>query len=356
NHSYSDLIDIETTLNLKWYKAYEEDTINKSLTGLFWSLSYLGATLPNNNLGVSIQDNIISIDIVKLGFSANSEQKLLLLADIIKNTEEYQTTNTIDLGRFIALILGASEHYYQITNTPNTFNEILSSYTLLPEKGYVNNSSVALEHRVISFSEQLGLNQLFVSKEIDSLTGEIFEYETIELMPNGQLRFGIYDSFGNRITVANSNHTNAGKPAKCIWCHESTINPLFKPQNDYDGYLAANDFQNRLLEFRSNHFENRQMLLPNGVNFDQSQEHTLTELLYISFMEPSVDRLIYEWDMPLEEVQMLTNGISTHVNEEFPFLGNLFHRDDIKDLAPFKGLEVSSSVREESEREVDYLN
>ena len=326
------------------------------MTGIKWGLSRLGASLPASNLGISIQNNIITIDIIKLGFNNNAQNKILQLIEIIKNSGEYQTTHAIDLGRFIALTLGASEHYYEIIGTPQNLEDILNNYEFLPEQGYVNNSTISLEHRIINFSEQIELNQLFLSKEIDSITGEIYEYETIELLPNGQIRFGIYDAFGVRITAANPNHTNAGKPAKCMWCHESSINPLFNPQNDLDGYLTYNELQNTLLNYRSLHFNNRQNLFPNGVDFSQTQEHTLTELLYISFMEPSAERLSYEWNMSLEEVETLTNGISTHVYEEFPFLGNLFYRDDIKELAPFEGLDVSSSVREVSEREVNYLN
>ena len=121
-------------------------------------------------------------------------------------------------------------------------------------------------------------------------------------------------------------------------------------------HQKTSHLQNALFNFRSSHFNNRESLFPDGVDFNQTQEHTLTELLYISFMEPSAERLSFEWNMTLEEIEVLTNGIQTHVYEEFPFLGDLFYRDDIKDLGPFEGLEVSTSVREESEREVNYLN
>jgi hypothetical protein len=299
--------------------------------------------------------NIITIDISKLGFNQNSEQKLLQLSQIVKNTSEYESLNSVDLGRFITLILGASEHYYEIVGTPKNLNEILNNYTFLPEQGYINNSSIALKHRIISFSEQSGLKQVFISEEVDSITGEVYEYETIELLNNGQVRFGIYDQNGNRIPVANSEHTNAGKPGKCLWCHESSINPMFNSQDNFEGFLTYNDFQNTLVNFRTSHLEMRQNLLPDGVDFTQTQDHTLTELLYISFMEPSAQRLSLEWNMSLEEVQNLTNNIPTHIYEEFPFLGELFYRDQIKSLAPFVGLEVSSKVREESEQEVNYL-
>ncbi len=212
-----------------------------------------------------------------------------------------------------------------------------------------------MEHRIIRFSEQSGFNQLFLSEEVDPVSGEIYEYETIELLPNGQLRFGIFDTEGNRKNNADATHSNAGKPAKCMWCHESNINQMFTPQNDYSGYLPYADFQNTLISFRESN-RNQKLALTDGVDFAQTQQHTLTELLYISFMEPSAERLSVEWNLPLAQVTDLLSGLPTHVYDEFPFLGILYDRKDVESLAPFQGLSVSSRVREESQIEVNHLN
>jgi len=341
-------------LQLKWNKAYTDDSIDKSVIGLKWALSYIGAELPTNQICISYENNIISIDIDKLGLNPNTKEKLLLLHTKIQASNEYQLNHNVDLGRYIALLIGASEHYYEFIETPKTLSELLSNYKLLPQKGYVQSSTVSLQHRIIEFSEQNGFHQVFVSKEIDPITGEINEYETIELLANGQLRFGIYDTNGNRKNFAGSSHTNAGKPAKCMWCHESVINQMFLPQKDNPGYLPYADFQNTLINYRETN-KKMKLGLTNGVDFSQTQQHTLTELAYISFMEPSAERLSLEWNLPLEKVQKILSEIPTHVYDEFPFLGNLYHREQIEMLAPFHGLPVSSSVREESKIEVNHL-
>lgn len=358
NDSNSNVIYINKStesLNLRWNKAYPDDTIDKSIIGLKWGLSYVGAKLPVIESGITVSNSIISIDINRLGFSDLAIQKLNALHNKIIASKEYQTTNTIDLGRYITLLLGASEHYYEIIGVPNQLDAVLSQYTFKPKKGYVNNSSVSLEHRIIQFSEQNGFNQLFVSKEVDSITQEIYEYETIELLSNGQLRFGIFDVNGNRKNSADALHSNAGKPAKCMWCHESTINQMFTPQNDYLGYLTFTEFQNTLINYRESN-RNLKLALTDGVSFSQTQQHTLTELLYISFMEPSAERLSLEWNLPLNQVQSLLSGLPTHMYKEFHFLGNLYYRNDIENLAPFQGLSVSSSVREPSAVEVNHIN
>jgi len=358
NNSTEDLIDVPDTtsnLNLKWNKAYPDDSIDKSLIGLKWALSYMGATLPSSNIGFTNTDNIITINIKHLGFSQEAQQKLLTLSKKIMQTQEYQTNNAIDLGRYVTLLLGASEHYYEIIGTPKTLTEVLDQYTLMPQKGYVDNSGVSLENRIIQFSEQNGFNQVFLSEEVDPVSSEIYEYETIELLPNGQLRFGIFDIEGNRKNNADAAHSNAGKPAKCMWCHESGVQQLFNPQNDYAGYLTYAVFQNTLIGYRESN-RTQKLALTDGVDFAQTQQHTLTELLYISFMEPSAERLSLEWNLPIAQVQDLLSGLPTHVYDEFPFLGTLYDRKDVESLAPFQGLSVSSHVREESTIEVNHLN
>ena len=358
SNTYSDLIeknDESFDLNLKWNKAYQEDSIDKSLIGLKWALSYLGAKLPKNLVGISASNSIISLNINQLGFNEKAIEKLLKLNIKIKQSQEYKVTNSIDLGRYVSLVLGASEHYYEIIETPKKLSDLIANYTLKTEKGYVNNSGVSLEHRIIEFSEQNGFNQVFLSKEVDPITQEIYEYETIELLPNGQLRFGIFDVNGNRKPNADPTHSNAGKPAKCAWCHESSINPLFSPQVDFTGYLTANQFQNTLINYRQSN-RNLKLALLDGVDFSQTQQHTLTELLYISFMEPSAERLSLEWNLPINQVQNLLSGLPIHTYDEFPFLGNLYYRKDIENLAPFQGLSVSTSVREQSTTEINHLN
>ena len=342
-------------LQLKWNKAYNDDTIDKSIIGLKWALSYVGAQLPTSEIGISYSENIITIDSNKLGFSENAQNKLSVLYTKILASEEYKVNKSIDLGRYVTLLLGASEHYYAISETPRQLKTILNNYTLKSEKGYVANSTVSLSHRSIQFSEQNGFNQLFLSEEIDSISGTIYEYETIELLPNGQLRFGVFDANGNRKNSANSLHSSAGKPAKCMWCHESVINQMFKTQKDFPNYIPFTDFQNKLIGYRSSH-HNLKIKLRDGVDFTQTQQHTLTEFLYITFMEPSPERLSLEWNLPLAEVQKMLLNSTTHVNEEFPFLGILYDRNYIEKMAPLKGLEISSSVRELSNVEVNHLN
>lgn len=354
NDKYDDIILPKTRLLLKWNKSHANQTIGDATLGLAWCYSNLGATflnsvvLPNSN-------NIITVEISQLGFNQHAIENLETLHQKIKESEEYQQTNAIDLGRYISLLIGASQHYYKITNVLLDLDEILSNYELSPNKGYVDNSTISLEHRVIEFSSQVGLNQLFISTEIDPVTSEIFEFETIEIMENGQLKFGLFDADGNRKNTGSPEHTLAGKPAKCMWCHESNINRLFTIQNDFTGYLTYLQLNDTLNQFNTQ-LKQKQLLLNDGVDFSQAQDHAQMELLYISFMEPSAQRLSLEWGLTLTEVQNKLRNNQTHTHNEFPFLGDLYDRNEIELFAPFTSLQVSTSVRESSTIEVNHFD
>lgn len=348
--------DIEVTfLKIKWHKSYEEDSIDKAVIGLEWALSYVGANTPcNASKNMQISENTITLHAQNIGFShaANKVFEKLILK--IKKTEAYRKNKTIDLGRFITLLLASPEHYYALIETPKTLKQLKENYTLNTQKGYINNSSVGLQDRVIYFSEASEFNQLWISEEIDSITKIIYEFETIELLKNGQLRFGIYDQKGIRKNVADKKHTRAGKPGKCIWCHESNLNQLFRDQKDVNGFLTSEALQQKIIASRDTFHANKKQLKYN-IDYSKKQQHTLTELLYISFLEPSSQRLSLEWQMEEWEVKKKLKGLKTHQHHEFPFLGDLYHRIDVAPFSPLKAIEISGDVREQSTQEVNHL-
>ncbi len=354
SENYSDLIETNTTLNLK-FNTYQTGTNTSARIGLDWALSQIGAskTVASFN-GITQQENIFTIDYEQLGFNENAKNQLEKLHQKIKNSQEYKTTNAIDLGRYVALIIGASEHYYKINNVPENINVILDNYTLQPSKGYVDNSLISNKHRIVEFSEQNELNQLFLATEVAPNTGEILEYETIEIMKNGHLKFGIFNANGIRKNNATPTISSAGKPGKCMWCHESKISQLFSVQNDFSGYLSYLELQDTLVNFNENLIE-KQLALFNGVDFSQHQNHTKMELLYISFMEPSIEVLSKEWNLSISQTQNKLQNLTTHLHEEFAFLGELYHRNEVEEFAPFTSLAISTSVREASVIEVNYL-
>lgn len=341
------------TINLKWNKSYDDDSVEKATIGLHWCYSIIGAKVLNSVV-LPLKNSIFTININDIALDENALSKIKVLHDKIKATDEYKLKKSIDLGRYISLLIGSSEHYYALTDIPLKLDNVLSNYSLKNSKGYVDNSLVSLKHRIIEYSNQENTKQLFLSTELDPENNIIVEYETIEIMENGQLKFGIFDAAKNRVNVANKEHTNAGKPAKCMWCHESNINQLFTIQNDFPGFLTNQQLNDTLIKF-NNGLKQKQDFLTEGVNYSNTQDHVMLELAYITFMEPSALRLSNEWNINKTEVENLLSSLPTHEHEEFPFLGILYDRNDIEQFAPYKSLEVSTNIREASTIEVNHI-
>ncbi len=344
-------------INLKWNKGYENDTFERHCIGLKWALSYLGSTIANDTtlLGITYKDSTITLNIKQLGFSENAVTHLAKLQYIFKASEEYKKNNAMDIGRYIALTYGNSYHYYAITNVPKTLEQFERLYEFDSLKGYIDDSSVSRVDRIISYSKRLKNNgQGFVSAEIDSISKDTFEYETVEIMSNGQQRFGVYGLDGKLKEAADANITRAGKPAKCIWCHEVVVQPLFRSQQNHKGYLSYLRFKDSL-KYYNQELQAYQNELWTDKSILNKALHTELELLYISFMEPTVGRLSREWNLPLTEVRQKLAHLKTHQHEEFSFLGNLYHRKDIDALAPFKAIKTPESIREQSANEINLL-
>lgn len=355
-----DIFDNDLQINLKWFPAYQEDTFEKNKIALEWCFAFLGSDITNQSSSsyyFKEKDKTITINIDELGFSDTAIEEFKILHKTIKNSEEYRFHNAFDIGKYIALTIGSSYHYYKIAEIPDNIDYYTSLYLINNLKGYINNSSISLptKHRILSYSRLTNGNQLFVTTEIDPTTQEIKEFETVERMPNGLTKFGIYDPTGHLISNANKTVSNAGKPAKCMWCHESNIQVLFRNQNDFQGFLTANQL-NDTLNYYSNQLKNYQNNVWLNPSQLEKQLHTNMELSYISYMEPSAERLSLEWQTPINQVKNLLSNISTHTHDEFSFLGELYHRKDVEIFSPYKTIRPPSNIREQSEYEPNLLN
>ena len=346
----------ETQITLKLNQAYATQTREDVLLGLNWALAQIGAKNVIENVnGFSLESHLLTLHLNLLGFDEFAISELKKLNISIKNSDEYHQNKSVDVGRYVTLFLGASNHYNSITRVPHHLRDLTANYLLQQAQGFVDNSAISSHHRIIQFSKQANLNQLFVSVEIDSITGNVLEFETIEIMNNGHLKYGVFDQDSNRLTSSNSSFSIAGKPAKCMWCHESQILPLFHSQDNHTGFLPYLQLKDSLLHFQNKLMQSQSELI-NGIDFSQKQDHTQMELIYISFMSPSAQRLSNEWGITESEVKELLKGQDTFNNPEFPFLGTMYNRETANRFAPFQSLPTSSSVRETSKIEVNHID
>ncbi len=341
-------------INLSYTLNFKGDSLKNKLIGLKWTLSYLGAKLPKGSFNKSISaisNETFTINFDSIGFNEDALNSIKELINNLKKTEEYRYKNSIDLGEFVTLTIGVSENYYSITGVKKTFTEFKKSYLFNDSlKFAVLNSTVAFHNRILYLSTGKATNkQAYFALEgngsviDDSFVPEVFE--TFDIMENGQLRFAIFNSNGDLISASNPKLGIAGKPGKCIWCHEISLSPLFKETPDVLNYMTKNEFTT-IIKQRMINLNDYRKRLDSDIDFTKNQEHTQMELLYISYMEPSLERLSQEWNMPINTLKKLLNNKLTHKHEEFSFFGNLYHRNDNLKIAPYILNKIPLSVRE----------
>lgn len=352
----------DPAIRLRWVKAYPGEKWEDVRTGLLWSLSYLGASLDSSNAKQLIERTDSSQFVLHLdraGFSSSALQQLLTICENLRGSEEYEKNNAIDLGRFLVLTEHTSNHYYSITGAAPTLQEFYRRHPFTNEKSYhLYRSAVAEHQRNLRFSIGKEVSAIaWIAEEgegsIDSGTFRVEAYEALDVMPNGQLRFAIYDAAGNLVPGSPTHLGKAGKPSKCIWCHELSVAPLFFETPEPLSGISTTEF-GKWVDSSQHLIDRHRATLHPLIRFANVQDHTFGELLYISFMEPSAFRLANEWNTDTTTVAKKM-PIATHTYAEFPFLGNCYYRYYADSLSPYEVRKVPVSVREYFGSEPDYL-
>jgi hypothetical protein len=353
----------DSKIVLRWSQAYTDEDQAKIETGLKWGFSFLGAALPVNSSSTYYtwkSSSLIEVDIETLGFTANAINALQKIISVLKKSEEYKKMGGIDVGRFVMLIFNAPEHYYAITGVRKHIDLFKENYSFHSDRAAIIESCVSKTHRLISLphSNEIVKTAYMATEGAGSLLNGTFtsgNFEVFDIMPNGQLRFAVYNESGDLIPGVDTTYTHSGKPAKCLWCHEINIEQPFYAVTSVDGYIKPEHFKDSVLT-RLNTLKQFRNSLTSDLDYNLAWQHTLFELLYISFTEPSAERLSNEWQLPISEVKKILSGLQTHIHPEFSYLGNLYHRSDIEQYAPYPIIPVSSSARELSLYEPNFLN
>jgi len=360
----SDKAPQETTLMLVWPEAYSGEEWQSVKTGLSWSLSFLGARLPAGSTDRVFKrhgSSMIELDAGKAGFDDHTMKSLVTIFRQIRESDEYKKTGGIDLGRFLVLTVYSSWNYYGLTRAESSLEEFRNKYNTDDcLKFALTNSTISKGDRLITFRISGDVEDIFFLAEegtgsIEEGTFITSEYEVITFMPNSQPRFALYDVMGKLKDAADTSLTLAGKPGKCMWCHESKIQPLFSVATDVTGYLTQMEYSQKV-DSANLKLKQYRGSLDTEINYSNLEDHAFSELLYTSFMEPLIFRLANEWNMSETDVAAIISSLPVHSNPEFPVAGNLYLRSDLEPFAPFRSLPVPAFVREKSSYEPDFLN
>lgn len=351
------------SIKLRWFSGSFDQSEEEMKIGLAWALSFLGASLQGNALEAAIEPldvKLFSINLSMIGFSENAQTALQTVIKKLKASDEYQQNGYTELGRFIMLTVNSSFHYYKITEIPPTIQSFRANHLFKNTQVLVINSSVANVNRLIEVAEANSYENIaYISSEgrgsFETGTFQPEEFEVMDFMPNGQIRFALYNEDGNLKSSANAEITLAGKPSKCMWCHESSIQPFFSKNPvliqgeslSESEFLEIRDQQLSILsEYRKS--------LNSAIDYQQKQDHAFMEQIYIDFMEPSASRLAEEWGISMTEINERLSGLHTHTQQEFG-IENLYDRKDIDQMGSVLSLEVPDYAREFSSNEPDFF-
>jgi hypothetical protein len=352
--------DPRDVIELRWIKAYPRESRSDVETGLLWGLSLLGAKLPAGASIIRWQNDRMTLDVARAQVLDGTTPAWRQLIAAMKASGEYQAHGALDVGRFMALTLGSPNHYYALTGATADYTAAREHYRFESKPADIVQSAVAHGSRRIEVSIADNAPQIaFVAYEgSGSLGNGTFvphEMELLDMMPNGQLRFALYDLGGRLKPGASPELTKAGKPAKCMWCHESGFQPTYVEFTAVNGSYSRREFdaliaqRQRMLDEYREHFEAQ-------IEFRHRQDHTYAELLYLTFEEPSRERLAAEWGVSVEQATTLLRGKPTHAQGEFAYLGTeLYRREEVENLAPYAVLAGPQSIRELSAYEPDIV-
>ncbi|HTB64711.1 MAG TPA: hypothetical protein VK727_00690 [Steroidobacteraceae bacterium] len=357
--------DPALVIDLRWVRNYPAERKSNVNTGLYWALSFLGAKLPASANILNWHGQVVTVDLGAAQVQPQSIAAWKKLLQILKSSDEYRKTGAIDIGRFVFLSLCSANHYYELTGTSQTFAQFLARHRFGPRQIAVVESAVAHGNRLIDVGTGSGFGAIaFVAYEgHGALKDSSFhkqDVETLEFMPNGQLHFGLYDLSGHLKTAATPELTKAGKPSKCLWCHEINLNPPFQNVTDLPGYYSTQQFRD-LVASEMRTVASYRQTLRSKVDFRKTQDHTNAENLYMSFAQPTAERLAAEWNMPVDTVrQMLrARNLKPHPHSaeaDDGILGDqLYDRTEVDALAPYTSVRGPTDFREASSYEPDLL-
>jgi hypothetical protein len=357
--------DPSLVIRLRWIKSYPSQSRSQVNTGLFWALSFLGAKLPADAAVISWDGTMVTLDLDAAGVAETSKAAWKKLLHVLKSSDEYRMMGGIDIGRFVFLSLCSSYQYYALTGVSPSYAQFRARHTFAPKQVAIVESAVAHGNRLIEVGQSEDINSVvFVAFEgAGALRDHSFQkadIETLDLMENGQLRFGLYDPEGHLKATTTPALTAAGKPSKCLWCHEINLQPPFKNVTDLEGYYSTKEFKG-LVASATRVIARYRKTLASKVDFTHLQDHSNAEDLYLSFAEPTASRLSAEWNMPVERVEQLLAGrnLKPHPHSERiddDVLGdNLHDRNEVDSLAPYATIRGPSDMREASSYEPNLL-
>ncbi len=329
----ADEADDPLVVDLAWY-GDAPGSWDEARAGLWWALSNLGAA-PTDEAALVVTEEgdavALTLDLAAVGFP---EDRLPDVADAVAPVKAW-SEGPVDLGRFLMATLYEPGRYYAITGACATLGEWRAARQAAEPALYAVTVS-----QLVPGDRLVELNVAPTDGDVDGAVGSLawlasegegsledasfaaHEFETVDVMANGQQRFAVYDGDGElRAAAALS---AAGQPGKCMWCHEGNVQRGTPENPSAPGYLDHAAFVAEV-EAAEAWMAAARATVP-AVDFSAAT-HEWAEQLSVGFLEPSPERVALEWGVSVDEVR--AEGLPTHENAEYPDLGERYDRADV---------------------------
>jgi len=112
--------DPALTIELRWLKGFAQEDLSQVETGLLWTLSFLGATLPRETSDLlSWRGDTVTVRLDRAGIDSDALPHWERLLAVMKASEEYYRMGALDIGRFVARKSRFEVEHHSLVRTHN---------------------------------------------------------------------------------------------------------------------------------------------------------------------------------------------------------------------------------------------
>lgn len=321
-------------LPLRWVRSYDGDTWDRARAGLWWQLGNLGALPPVGEQGIQVaahDDDAVrfTLDLGQVGLPPDATDALVTASAFVAETDEVRLFGGLDLGAYFLGTLYEPWTYYAVTGACGDVADWREARTGgEPLAEYAITKSLLLDgdrlDAFVAHPDGVGEIAHLVAEGEGSIQRGTFvpgETESIDVMPNGMLRYAVYDEGGDLAPWART--ADVGQPGRCMWCHEDHLQPGYASNPGAARYVPTKAFL-RELEAQQADVAALRAQLQTALVYDPPDAHELGELLTETWLNPSPGRLAREWGVTEEQVRaaLAAVGAEGHPNSEHPQLGS----------------------------------
>lgn len=331
--------DDPAVVPLRWVRAYDGDSWERARAGLWWQLGNLGALPPVGEPAIQVHEQDpdavrFTLDLGQVGLSADASAALVEASAFVAETDEVRLFGGLDLGAYALRTLYEPWTYYVVTGACRDAADWREARTGgAPLAEYAITKSLLLDgDRLDAFTAHpaavADIAHLVAEGEGSIHRGTFVpgETESIDVMPNGMLRYAVYDEGGELAPWART--AEVGQPGRCMWCHEDHLQPGYASNPGAPRYVPTEVFL-RELDAQQAEVVALRAQLQTALVYDPPDAHEVGELLTETWLQPSPARLAREWGVGEDQVRaaLAAVGAEGHANPEHPQLGgDLVHR------------------------------